>query len=129
MRQIAKQFYKQTRNFGFIFQKYNVGSCHLVRELGKVSSDRFHVPDHIDKPFYYETQGSSKTDTIGDIEIKNSEQIQRMRESCKLAANILKLCGEKIEVRMSFFNAENISSIFSKSKSPFVGRNDYRRYR
>lgn len=77
-----------------------MGACNLIRDVGEVSPHRFDVPDHIDKPFYYETQGSSKNDTLGAIEIKTADQIERMRESCRLAANILKTCGKKIEVRV-----------------------------
>lgn len=101
MKQIVRQIYKQSRNLGFFIKNYDVGTNNLIRDVGAVSSHRFDVPDHIDKPFYYETQDSSKSDTIGAIEIKSDEQIQRMRESCRLAANILKRCGPQIEVRSS----------------------------
>lgn len=87
--------YQQARNF--FFKKYNLGKCELVRELGKVSKERWNVPDHIAKPPYYETLNRpSKTD--GRIEIKSDEDIARMRRSCKLAANILKKCADIVKV-------------------------------
>lgn len=95
MRRIANSiFYKQSR---FLYNKYNLGTCQPIFDVGKVSEDRFTVPDHIDKPPYYVTQQRPPDEK--EIEIKNAEQIQRMRESCKLAANILKKCGQEIKVR------------------------------
>lgn len=96
MRNLPQIFYKQSR---FFFKKYNLGSCKAIHDVGKVSTERFTVPDHIDKPCYYETQKKPQDPSFGlSIEIKNDEQIQRMRESCKLAANILKKCGQEIKV-------------------------------
>lgn len=75
-----------------------------MREVGKVSKDRWTVPDHIVKPPYYETLGRpSRTD--GTIEIKDDEQIAGMRDSCKLAANILKKCGDVVKAIIQSFIA------------------------
>lgn len=79
------------------FKARNLGRCELVREAGKVSKERWTVPDHIVKPPYYETLNKPSL-TSGKIEIKSDEQIAGMRESCRLAANILKKCGELIKV-------------------------------
>jgi hypothetical protein len=89
----AMKFYQQSR---FFFQSYNVGKCSLIRKVGKVSPDRYTVPDHIDKPPYYEN--ALKPDPINFIEIKNLEQIKGMRSACKLAANLLKKCGSILKV-------------------------------
>ncbi|CAG9766341.1 unnamed protein product [Ceutorhynchus assimilis] len=83
------------RNFFFTKQsKPNFGNYALVHP-GKVSS-RKTVPDHIPKPSYH-LDGEPK-ETIAYPEVKNAEQIQRMRESCKLAATVLKTIGESISV-------------------------------
>lgn len=63
---------------------------------GKVSSER-PVPDHIVKPPYYHVP-NQPSNTLGPIEIKSDEQIQRMRDSCKLAANILESCRALVKV-------------------------------
>jgi methionyl aminopeptidase len=87
-------FTQQIRTF---FKKYDVGKCdNLIRKVGKVSPARQTVPDHIVKPRYYETGQKPEQDDF--IEIKNEEQIQGMREACKLAANILKRCGNIVRV-------------------------------
>lgn len=114
----AKNFYQQTRNF---FKSYNVGKCNnLIRKVGKVSPDRYTVPDLIDKPSYYEN-ASRPIQSIETIEIKNEEQIQGMRKACKLAANILKKCSDIVKVSRSFFKVSQLSI------SRFLGRFDNRR--
>lgn len=47
------------------------------------------VPDYIPKPVYHETGIPDKPDPLF-VEIKNDEQIQHMRNSCKMAANVLR---------------------------------------
>ncbi|XP_058455903.1 methionine aminopeptidase 1D, mitochondrial [Malaya genurostris] len=68
-------------------KKFDLGSCNLV-EPAHVSIERS-VPEHIVKPDYYHVRN---TPSSGDgwPEIKTATQICSMRESCKLAANILK---------------------------------------
>ncbi|XP_035904492.1 methionine aminopeptidase 1D, mitochondrial [Anopheles stephensi] len=68
-------------------KKYDLGTCNLITELGNVSPER-RVPEHIPKPPYYFVR-NSPSDGEGPSEIKTSEQIEGMRESCKLAATIL----------------------------------------
>lgn len=75
----------------------DLGTCNLILETGIVSNENFTVPDHILKPKYYDVRNQpSRTD--GRIEIKNEDQIMKMRESCRLAANILKQCGKILKV-------------------------------
>lgn len=81
----------------FFFKTKNLGTCELIHEVGKVSTARWIVPDHIQKPSYYDTKNKPSR-TYGTIEIKNEEQIARMRESCKLAANILDKCKGIVNV-------------------------------
>lgn len=56
------------------------------------------VPDEIDKPPYF------YTDDIPDLfksyknEIKMPKAIAAMRDSCRLAANVLDKCGEIVKV-------------------------------
>lgn len=64
---------------------------------GNVSSMRY-VPDDIEKPPY------CYVDDVPDLfksyknEIKLSKAIAAMRDSCRLAANILDKCGEILKV-------------------------------
>lgn len=64
---------------------------------GNVSSMRY-VPDVIEKPSY------CFVDDVPDLfksyksEIKMSKAIAAMRDSCRLAANILDKCGEILKV-------------------------------
>lgn len=64
-------------------------------EVGKVSPSRS-VPDHIQKPSYHAT--GIPPDGPKFPEIKSKEQIEKMRASCRLAANILKKVEDSIEV-------------------------------
>lgn len=69
--------------------RYDFGVCHNpITELGNVSNERF-VPDNIIKPDYYYKPMSEPSNNTGSVEIKNPDQIQGMRESCRLAATIL----------------------------------------
>lgn len=52
------------------------------------------IPDHIDKPLYYYPSGRVEPPKVP--EIKSADTIQRMRESCRLAAEILRRCGELV---------------------------------
>jgi methionyl aminopeptidase len=81
----------------FSILRRNLGACELVTKPGKVSKERWTVPDHIVKPPYYEIP-NKPSKTTGRIEIKSEFQIAGMRESCKLAANILKKCSAIIRV-------------------------------
>lgn len=78
-------------------KKYNLGNCNIVQP-GIVSKERWAVPAHIVKPFYYDKINSpSRTD--GEIEIKTESEIAGMCATSKLAANILKKCSEIVKVR------------------------------
>lgn len=76
-----------------------MGTCELILEPGVISKER-KVPENIQKPDYYLIR-NSPSPTIGNIEIKNAEQIQGMRDSCKLAANILAQCSSILQVKSS----------------------------
>lgn len=64
-------------------------------------SDELNVPDHIEKPNYY-YEYCEPGITSGTIEIKTNDQILYMRDSCKVAANILKNCQNYIKVIICF---------------------------
>lgn len=75
--------------------RLNYGKYQIVTP-GKVSLKKV-VPEHIPKPSYAVT--GIPTDIIPDLpEIKHHEQIERMRESCTLAANILKTVESWLQV-------------------------------
>lgn len=57
------------------------------------------VPEHIAKPPYYTT--GQPTSSPSRAEIKSKEQINVMRESCRLAAEILNKCGNLISVGLT----------------------------
>jgi methionyl aminopeptidase len=82
----------------FFFKRNKFADApNVIRKLGKFNEDRYKVPDHINKPHYY-FKLNKPSYTIGKIEIKNETQIEGMRKSCKLAANILKKCSEVVKV-------------------------------
>lgn len=56
------------------------------------------VPDDIPKPEYYTNNQIPKNSTIGRIEIKTDKAIEHMRQSCGIAAKILKSCGNIVGV-------------------------------
>lgn len=68
----------------------------MITTAGRVSNERS-VPKHIQKPPYYYTP-QPPGNTIGSPEIKNDEQINHMRASGKLAAQILQECGKMAKV-------------------------------
>lgn len=63
--------------------------------VGNVSPSRT-VPAHIQKPVYHNT--GIPEDGPELPEIKSKEQIEKMRASCRLAADILKRVGNAVEV-------------------------------
>lgn len=73
-----------------------LGACNLV-EIGYVSPE-LTVSNHIIKPDYYSDplfQGGSPLD---HPEIKDAAAIAQMRNSCSLAASILRKCSDVIRV-------------------------------
>ncbi|KAF5281317.1 hypothetical protein FQA39_LY17829 [Lamprigera yunnana] len=62
---------------------------------GKVSQQNT-VPSHIPKPSYYKT--GFPAPCMKNPEIKNADQISKLRTSCKMAANILKQSKDMIKV-------------------------------
>ncbi|XP_022920078.2 methionine aminopeptidase 1D, mitochondrial [Onthophagus taurus] len=84
-RNTCKYFWSKKRNFG----EYALVEPAFVTKMKP-------VPITIRKPDYYKS-GSTMI-TPEEPEIKNAKQIQRMRESCKLAAQILNKIGKFIRV-------------------------------
>lgn len=77
---------------------YRLGTCNIVKP-GNVSPE-LAVPDHIVKPdYYYEFKPPGIASDASAPEIKNAQDIEQMRETCKLASSILKSCHEIIKVR------------------------------
>ncbi|XP_017777241.1 PREDICTED: methionine aminopeptidase 1D, mitochondrial [Nicrophorus vespilloides] len=81
------------RNF-WTQKKLDFGRYALV-EPGNVSPFK-PVPETIVKPAYYVS--GEPTPGPAEPEIKTEKQVSRMRDSCKLAANILKTVGDSIKV-------------------------------
>ncbi|KAJ8924437.1 hypothetical protein NQ315_007233 [Exocentrus adspersus] len=84
----------RVRNFFWNKTKPDFGKYAIVKP-GKVSPRRF-VPEHIVKPSYYLT--GEPVEKIDRPEVKNQLQINRMRDSCRLAADILEKIGKNIKV-------------------------------
>ncbi|TMW44646.1 hypothetical protein DOY81_010275 [Sarcophaga bullata] len=82
-------------NHNFFIRKNKFGKCNTVT-IGNVSPERF-VPYHIEVPDYYHKEMGSSS-TLGEPEIKSESQIIKMRDSCRLAANILKSCENIVKV-------------------------------
>lgn len=79
----------------------SLGTCDIVKP-GNVSPE-LSVPDHIVKPDYYHEFTPPGCTEYGVPEIKTSQDIEQMRETCKLAANILKSCHNIVKVRQYFW--------------------------
>ncbi|XP_022232048.2 methionine aminopeptidase 1D, mitochondrial [Drosophila obscura] len=79
------------RNFITNNWKGDAGKYERIYAPGQVSKERI-VPQRILKPQYY-YNNMPPGNTIGTPEIKNIDQIQGMRLSGQLAANILQECG------------------------------------
>lgn len=69
----------------------------VIRDVGKVLKNRYEVPDNIKKPSYYFKLNTPSL-TVGEIEIKDENKIQKMRKSCKLAAKLLNMCEDVVKV-------------------------------
>ncbi|TDG47311.1 hypothetical protein AWZ03_006304 [Drosophila navojoa] len=80
----------------FQLSKRDKGKWEIITAAGKVSNERS-VPKHIQKPPYYYTP-QPPGNTNGSPEIKNDEQVNYMRSSGKLAAQILQECGKMAKV-------------------------------
>lgn len=86
IRQISSRLFKN---------KYDFGKCNPV-VIGNVSPERL-VPSDINVPEYFHDL-TKPSNTLGVPEIKNSDQIAKMRQSCCLAANILESCKDVVKV-------------------------------
>ncbi|XP_030764007.1 methionine aminopeptidase 1D, mitochondrial [Sitophilus oryzae] len=83
----------------FTFNKRNPGfGKYAFVEPGKVSAQKT-VPDNIPKPSYYKS--GEPIERINSPEIKNLDQIEKMKDSCKLAAKILSKTEKSIKVGQS----------------------------
>lgn len=83
-----------------MFSRTDFGKYSIVSP-GKVSAKRI-VPNTINKPSYYI---DGVPTTAPDLpEVKNDEQISKMKDSCKLAANILDEIKKHIYVKGIFIN-------------------------
>lgn len=77
------------------FFRRDSGTYEVVRP-GNVSDEQ-HVPDHIVKPSYY-FQYEPPRMPVGFAEVKRDGQIEKLRESCRIAANVLKKCANIVQV-------------------------------
>lgn len=92
-------WYESHSSFDNRFKTFNstdTGVYKVVRP-GNVSPLR-DVPDGIEKPSYTYTQDVPDLFQSQKNEIKLAHAINAMRESCRLAANILDKCGQMLKV-------------------------------
>lgn len=75
----------------------DTGVYHVVRP-GNVSPMSF-LPEHIEKPPYYYEDDVPDLFKSPKIEIKRPKAIASMRDSCRLAANILNKCEKILKVK------------------------------
>lgn len=68
-----------------------------------VSVERF-IPDAIMKPKYFYEYQPPDMFSSESAEIKMEIKISKMRDSCRLAANILEKCSKLIQVGVFTFN-------------------------
>ncbi|KAH8410643.1 hypothetical protein KR009_008470 [Drosophila setifemur] len=78
--------------FKFSNTKRDTGKFNQIRSPGKVSQERS-VPADINKPSYYFAH-TPPGNTVGAPEIKKANQIEAMRLSGTLAAQVLRECGK-----------------------------------
>jgi hypothetical protein len=82
----------------------------------------YKIPSHIEKPHYF-YKLNQPADFIGKIEIKNDDEIRKMRKSCTIAASVLRKCRHIVEVRQYNFIAY-LKIILLHS---FLGGSEHRR--
>ncbi|XP_044265998.1 methionine aminopeptidase 1D, mitochondrial [Tribolium madens] len=119
--------YKQLSFLKNLWSKKKVehGKFSIVVQPGKVSPQK-KVPDHISKPSYYAT--GHPTEFIDHPEIKNLEQIQKMRNSCKLAANILKKVGSYVKVGVTTDDVDNFTHDLIVSSGAYPSPLNYKNF-
>lgn len=76
----------------------DTGVYQVVRP-GNVSPMRY-IPDEIEKPEYFYRDDIPDLFKSYKTEIKLPKAVAAMRDSCRLAANILDKCGEILKVKM-----------------------------
>lgn len=89
------------RKFSFELAKQLITKRHFVNvinEAGNVTSN-YKIPDHIIKPHYFYELNKPASFEGEHIEIKNEEEIAKMRTSCKIAAKILNKCQDIVKVQ------------------------------
>lgn len=82
----------------FVSQRKSFGKYDVVVP-GNVSLQKT-VPDRIPKPVYHES-GIPDPQRL-TVEIKDEGQIQHMRDSCRIAANVLRDIGKSIQANSPF---------------------------
>lgn len=81
----------------------DTGKYEIVRP-GMVSPERY-VPEHIEKPDYFYVNDIPDMYKSFKAEIKHAKAVQSMRESCRLAANILDSCSKILKVKLHLKNS------------------------
>jgi len=92
------------------------------REISKQKS----VPDNIPRPSYYKT--GEPSESIPHPEIKNNKQIEGMRQSCRLAANILQAVGKSIKVGQRTDEIDTLVHNLSIKSGAYPSPLNYRNY-
>lgn len=67
-----------------------------ITELVHKVSPQSHVPAHIERPPYARTGHVGPASSV--VEIKNVQQVEAMRRSCRVARNVLNIVREKVKV-------------------------------
>ncbi|KAG5676083.1 hypothetical protein PVAND_005937 [Polypedilum vanderplanki] len=89
-----------------VIKKLNFQSFSMLIQYRKYNNSfketfkTYKIPDHIEKPFYY-YERNKPADMSGCIEIKSEDDIAKLRESCTIAANVLKKCHEIVKIGVS----------------------------
>lgn len=84
------------------------------------------VPDNVPKPSYHET--GQPLEKIPHPEVKNMKQIQGMRDSCKLAANVLKTVGESIKVGQTTDDIDTLVHDYTVKSGAYPSPLNYKGY-
>ncbi|ETE69625.1 Methionine aminopeptidase 1D, mitochondrial, partial [Ophiophagus hannah] len=102
--------------------------CHRQKNAYKVVwpadvSPPYPVPKHIKQPDYVTT--GAPPDMGDEIDLKNEDQIQRLRQACQLAGRVLRLAGRSVKwtgnAKEDYMDRMHLNHVNKDKKGYFLG--------
>lgn len=124
MKNNIRQIFSKGFNSFWKFKKNTFGNYAIVQP-GLVTEMK-KVPQSIKTPSYY--CSGIPIENIENIEIKNEDQIIKMRESCKLAATILKTVGESLKIGQTTDEIDSLVHNLITEKNAYPSPLNYHHY-